>query len=81
MTVANVSFQLIEDISKELEIQRMEKMRAMNALQNCKEFPSQIETELQIQLDSLKEEHRSELARLCIPKINFTVKISLNNVF
>lgn len=49
-------------------MQRMEKMKAMTALQNCKEFPSQIETELQIQLDSLKEEHRSELARLYMQK-------------
>lgn len=53
-------FQLLEDISREMEAQRAEKVSALTALQNCKEVPSQTETELQIQLDSLKQEHRSE---------------------
>lgn len=52
--------QLLEDLSKEVEILRTEKMRALTALHNCREVPSQTETELQIQLDSLKQDHRSK---------------------
>ncbi|XKL69462.1 hypothetical protein PGB90_007231 [Kerria lacca] len=55
----NAAEQLLEDISKEMETLRTEKIKALTALQNCKELPSQVETELQIQLDSLKQEHRS----------------------
>lgn len=43
-----------------METLRNDKITALTALQNCKELPSQTETELQIQLDSLKQEHRSE---------------------
>ncbi|XP_065204170.1 rab11 family-interacting protein 3 isoform X6 [Planococcus citri] len=54
-----IAEQLLEDLGREMETLRNDKISALTALQNCKEFPSQTETELQIQLDSLKQEHRN----------------------
>lgn len=50
-----------------MEMLRTDKIRALTALQNCKDVPSQVETELQIQLDSLKQEHRSKLYIFAFP--------------
>lgn len=55
------NFQLLEEMSREMETLRNENLKALTALQNCKEFPSQTETELQNQLESLKQEHRSTI--------------------
>lgn len=50
---------LLDELSREVEKLKTEKLSALAALQDCKETPSQIETELHAQLDSVRQDYKN----------------------